>query len=412
MLAKAPLDKLRLIRTHKSSRLWRCLCARLLALCHLHGDKGLNVSHLEARFYAESSASRGHWLGNFVVGYLTRYQPLGPDSARVGKYLLKSFRDPDGNLIKHAAIGDPIAAYVLAEIFIADEIQSILQPDMKMAAGYYEISAEAGYAPACVQTALIKIHSLTDSLADNSTQMNIGVSFLQKAVKEKLPAAHYYLGLSLLEGSGVEVDKELALVHFLAASNADYGPAHMMVADFYAYGLIGEPKKELAIQYIDRAIEVHEEGAESKRKEYMAHFGESKNNPTHIPETEPLKEMIDSSPPADLAPPRQPEVGFPKVKSNSFRVPSAYSQNEKINIPTTGEEEKVYPKASSVTGLSGSSINQIRESAKKIYWGNSTNSSMAQAFQSFEKCAKLGDAESARYLGIMYMRGKGVEKVK
>ena len=35
---------------------------------------------------------------------------------------------------------------------------------------------------------------------------------------------------------------------------------------------------------------------------------------------------------------------------------------------------------------------------------------MAQAFQSFEKCAKLGDAESARYLGIMYMRGKGVNK--
>ena len=51
-----------------------------------------------------------------------------------------------------------------------------------------------------------------------------------------------------------------------------------------------------------------------------------------------------------------------------------------------------------------------RESAKKIYWGRSTDSSMAQAFQSFEKCAKLGDAESARYLGIMYLRGKGVEK--
>ena len=41
-----------------------------LALCHLHGDKGLMISHLEARFYAESSASRGHWLGNFVLGYL------------------------------------------------------------------------------------------------------------------------------------------------------------------------------------------------------------------------------------------------------------------------------------------------------------------------------------------------------
>ena len=83
--------------------LWRCLRSGLLALCHLHGDKGLDVSHLEARFYAESSASRGHWLGNFVVGYLSRYKPLGPDPARVAKFLLKSFRDPDGKLIKHAA---------------------------------------------------------------------------------------------------------------------------------------------------------------------------------------------------------------------------------------------------------------------------------------------------------------------
>ena len=35
---------------------------------------------------------------------------------------------------------------------------------------------------------------------------------------------------------------------------------------------------------------------------------------------------------------------------------------------------------------------------------------MSDAFDAFEKCANSGDAESARYLGIMYMRGKGVSK--
>ena len=139
------------------------------ALCHFHGDKGLPVSQLEARFYAENSASRGHWLGNFVLGYLSRYKPLGPDPAQVAKYLLKSFRDPDGKLIKQAAIGDPVATYALAEIFIAEEIQTILQPDMKMAADYYEISAASGYAPACVQSALIKLYSLADSFSDDFT---------------------------------------------------------------------------------------------------------------------------------------------------------------------------------------------------------------------------------------------------
>lgn len=91
-----------------------------LALCHLHGDKNLNISFLEARFYAENSASRGHWLGNFVLGHLARYKPMGPNSDLVAKYLFKSFRDPDGKLIKQAATGDPVALYVLAEIFTAE----------------------------------------------------------------------------------------------------------------------------------------------------------------------------------------------------------------------------------------------------------------------------------------------------
>ncbi len=382
-----------------------------LALCHLHGDKGLNVSRLEARFYAESSASRGHWLGNFVVGYLKRYKPLGPDPAGVAKYLLKSFRDPDGKLIKQAAIGDPIAAYVLAEIFIAEEIEAIIQPDMKMAAGYYEISAASRYAPACVQSALINIHSLDDSLADDSTSIKMGVSLLQKAVDQKLPSAHYYLGRSFLEGHGVKIDKELAFVHFLAAAERDYGPAYIIVADFYAYGLTGEPKKDMAIQYIERAIELHEEGAEDKLEEYMSHFGDLTNNTAQIPEAETLEKIINHSPPIARDPTERPVVAPAKEEAKSFRVPSVYSRNEKINIPVFDDNEEQFSNKSNLTSqISEASIDQIRESAKKIYWGRSTDSSMAQAFQSFEKCAKLGDAESARYLGIMYLRGKGVEK--
>ncbi len=55
-------------------------------------------------------------------------------------------------------------------------------------------------------------------------------------------------------------------------------------------------------------------------------------------------------------------------------------------------------------------VDQIREDAKKVYWGSSKSKSMEDAFKSFEKCANLGDAESARYLGIMYLRGKGISK--
>ena len=44
-----------------------------LALCFIHGDKGLTINHTDARFFAESASSRGHWLGNFALGYLSEY---------------------------------------------------------------------------------------------------------------------------------------------------------------------------------------------------------------------------------------------------------------------------------------------------------------------------------------------------
>ena len=125
---------------------------------------------------------------------------------------------------------------------------------------------------------------------------------------QKLPAAHYYLGRSFLEGHGVKVDKELAFVHFLAAAERDYGPAYIIVADFYAYGVTGEPNKELAIQYIERAIELHEEGAEAKLEEYMSYFGDSTNETADIPEAEPLEKIIDHTPTIAQAPTQRPVV--------------------------------------------------------------------------------------------------------
>ncbi len=270
-----------------------------LALCHLHGDKNLNISFLEARFYAENSASRGHWLGNFVLGHLARYKPMGPNSDLVAKYLFKSFRDPDGKLIKQAAIGDPVALYVLAEIFTAEEVQTILKQDMQMAAEYYSASANSGYAPACVQSALIKLHDLSNSLVgDEDANRQRGINLLQQGIDQKLPGAHHYLGRCYLEGLGVKEDKSLALVHFQAAADRGFGLSLLMVADFYAYGLTGSSREDLAYQYAEKALEVHQAGAEEKLNEYEKLF----NPAPEIIETENIenisidKEKTDTGP--------------------------------------------------------------------------------------------------------------------
>ena len=389
-----------------------------LALCHLHGDKNLNVSFLEARFYAENSASRGHWLGNFVLGYLARYKPMGPNSELVAKYLFKSFRDPDGKLIKQAAIGDPVALYVLAEIFTAEEVQTILKQDMRMAAEYYSASANSGYAPACVQSALIKLHDLSNSLVgDEDANRQRGINLLQKGIDQKLPGAHHYLGRCYLEGLGVKEDKSLALVHFQAAADRGFGLSLLMVADFYAYGLTGSAREDLAYEYAEKALEVHQAGAEEKLEEYEKLFNPA---PERI-ETENIenisinKEKTDNwTTPVETT--SNPDTDFSSPVDKPFRLPSVYGKTEPAFIDTASESIKESATTPSHDESTQSKpavllpVDQIREDAKKVYWGSSKTKSMEDAFKSFEKCANLGDAESARYLGIMYLRGKGISK--
>ncbi|MDG1132675.1 MAG: hypothetical protein P8N21_08290 [Opitutales bacterium] len=389
-----------------------------LALCHLHGDKNLNVSFLEARFYAENSASRGHWLGNFVLGYLARYKPMGPNAELVAKYLFKSFRDPDGKLIKQAAIGDPVALYVLAEIFTAEELQTILKQDMRMAAEYYSASANSGYAPACVQSALIKLHDLSNSLVgDEDANRQRGINLLQQGIDQKLPGAHHYLGRCYLEGLGVKEDKSLALVHFQAAADRGLGLSLLMVADFYAYGLTGSSREDLAYEYAEKALEVHQAGAEEKLEEYEKLFNPA---PERI-ETENIENIsINKEKTDDWTTPVEinsnPDTDFTSPVDKPFRLPSVYGKTEpafidpasksiKESATTPSQDESTQSKPAVLLP-----VDQIREDAKKVYWGSSKTKSMEDAFKSFEKCAKLGDAESARYLGIMYLRGKGISK--
>lgn len=389
-----------------------------LALCHLHGDKGLDVSHLEARFFAENSASRGHWLGNFVLGYLSRFQPIGPDSSLVAKYLLKSFRDPDGKLIKQAAVKDPVACYVLAEIFLSEEIQTVLQPDMKMAADYYDVSTDMGYSPAYVQSALIRIHGLKDALNKDKKSFKEGIELLQKGVNQKLPAAHHYLGTCFLEGLGVVEDKGLALVHFQASADRGYGPSMVMLADFHAYGYAGEPDEGLAFDYIQRAIDIYEEGAPQKIEEYNELFKRGNNQAEEVQTLEVASALNPKAPTPDLTTQNLKTDHLPKSPVKSLRLPSPYSFVENpspIQSNDTVTQLKVKERGQfemeiSSPDVANASITQIRENAKKIYWGKSTENALNEAFQSFEKCANLGDAESARYLGIMYLRGKGVKK--
>ena len=385
-----------------------------IGLAYVHGDKGLQISMQKAFDFAKESASKDHWLGEFVMGFLARFPPYGPDPEKVKYHYLKSFQDPDGSMVKAAAEGDPIAAYALAEIFTSDEVRPTLVPDLQIASEYYEISASAGYQPASVQFALMKLHAVIDSGMGIKRDLKKGIELLENATLFKLPAAHHYLGRSYFEGIGVEPDKELALVHFRAAADRGFAISQLTVADFYAHGVSGPPKMDLALRYAKLALIQEEEKALAKIAEY-----EEMKNPSNSPLENQTLSMV-PTPEQNIVPPAPPtldQINLPpgpriNNKENSNRLPSVYlsrtSKNEKeVGVKKTGDSN---PYDQFQVDNLNFDATKLRNLAKGNYWGREMPVNFEKAYSLFLRSSEEGDAESARYLGMMFMQGKGVTK--
>ena len=408
----------------------------VLSLAYVHGDKGLSISLENAQKLARISADSGHWLGLFALGYIHRFEPLGPNPEIVRNYYLKSFQDPDGQMIKLAARKDPIASYVLGEIFTSDEVRPDVVPDLQLAARHYEIASQAGYHPASVQFALFKLHTIVEAGMGIEKDLTHGVKLLKVAAQHKLPSAHHYLGRSYFKGVGVESDLEMALVHFQAAADRGYGLSQLAVADFYAYGVTGPPKVDLAMRYARLALSYDEKSALNKVNEYQkiltgdssnvasfvkvdapsssSSLKEEPNPPVPIPE---LPNTTDSfevtrlpSPYAsnNLTEDSQPALPVVNLNESSISQPSlpgnqGYNE-DKINSDTDRSNEISYPPPNL------QNTEEMCEDAKKLYWGRGVQVDYIGAKALFIQSANGGSAESARYLGLMYLRGKGVQK--
>jgi TPR repeat protein len=386
-----------------------------LALVYAHGDKGVDVSFENAKRWALLSAQADHWLGHFALGYLARFPSDGLANARnVGRHYLKAFQDPDGKMIKAAATGDPIAAYALAEIFTSDEVRPSLVPDLDLAARHYSVSSNAGYGPAMVEFSLLKTHAVGD--VGFSKDLAGGISLLEEASRSNLPSAHHYLGRAYFKGLGVKSDLKMALVHFQAAADRGYAISQLTVADFYAYGVVGPPKVDLALRYARLAMGQQEKKALEKIAEYEALLaGNQSGSGSSVTAALPrVPSPIETTPPPPTPPsPGRTLPGAPVEPSLAPDLPSSYA-------PSVPPPPTVAPLAPPVPippvrvppapSLSAGSSVETRELAKKHYFGRGSPPDYGQSLVLFTQSANAGDAESARYLGIMYLRGKGIPK--
>ncbi|MBT3637613.1 MAG: sel1 repeat family protein, partial [Opitutae bacterium] len=109
---------------------------------------------------------------------------------------------------------------------------------------------------------------------------------------------------------------------------------------------------------------------------------------------------------------------FPPAQASlSPALPSPYEGSVRIPEPPSS----VYPPQPSTPPIPPSlpssaspspttDPRQKRELAKKHYFGREAPLDYERSIRLFTDSANAGDAEAARYLGIMYLRGKGVPK--
>jgi TPR repeat protein len=204
----------------------------------------------------------------------------------------------------------------------------------------------------------------------------------------------------------------MALVHFQAAADMGYGEAQLILADFYSKGLTGSPKLDLAQRYANLALKTNYAKAKKKLDELEA----SQKPPVDpIPDVPVTNTQVSQELAANEALLPEPTLLAPSTKLNednfnSAMLPSPYEPRKemgktKSNPPASLEKRNLKDESISIPKDS-----KVIEMAKNYYWGRSVERNYPKAFQLFLKSAKAGNAESSRYLGLIYLSGNGVPK--
>ncbi|MFP6892596.1 MAG: hypothetical protein VCA18_02525 [Opitutales bacterium] len=380
-----------------------------LAIALANGDKGFPISIVEADKWARQSAAQKHPIGNFAMGYLTQEPILGADSAMPSRYYFAAFGDRTGELVRMALSGDPIACYALGMILTSDELRPKVIPDLELAARHHQVAVNADYMPSVLQLGIMKIEGMLAA-----KDMAGGLALLRQAVSMNLPVAHYYMGVVNLKGRGVPEDRGTALVHFRKAADFGHGTSMMITSHFYASGLATPIDLDLASVYARQAAAIKESGAEEKILEIqaLAESGALVATSSGVPE--PVETGVPPPPPPPSSsgiipptPPPLPSAPGPGVTTSTpTYIPRAPSPAETTFVPVSP------PPPTTPLPISSSykTAPETRELAKRLYSGIGIPVDYVAAHSNFVIAANGGDVEAARYLGIIYLRGKGVAK--
>lgn len=137
------------------------------------------------------------------------------------------------------------AAMILARIYM---LGNGLPKDLRQARDYYELAADAGYAPAA---GMLGVGYLSGFGGDKNPSR--AVKYLKQAGEAGYAPALLQLGKAYYSGNGVEKDWKMAGAYYTAAAREGNAEAQLAAARMYDFGESVKPDQQRAIFYYKEA---------------------------------------------------------------------------------------------------------------------------------------------------------------
>ena len=368
----------------------------VLALFHKFGERGLAIDLQEAERWAKLAAEKDGALGLCTLASIS----LERGKTNRGHFLYDEAY-LHSNLLPLAKGKDPLALYCLGMIEMDNPPRNFSK-----AIRHLEASAERGFATA--QATLGMIYFTGIGVKKDSNQ---AIKWCSRAAKEKLPLGMFYLGMAYSIGDGVEKNDDYSIRWIRTSADRELIMAQLTLGMKYATG-DGIPKDlETAISWLHRASIGGSQEAKLQLRKYENHLERLRNPPAvYIPDNQ--KKTVSSLAQSNMHNANQEPTNFKhSIIPNSK---AEISVEDKIGFDaveaamTVLTVEKNREKAKVLLEKPARDGNPVacRQLALILYKENDYKSSM----QWIEKASIKDDAQSLRYLGILFFLGQGVKQ--
>lgn len=368
-----------------------------LGLFYKTGEHGLAIDIEESNRWCRMAANKEGAVGLATLAALE----LEKGNTERGHFLYDEAY-LHSNLRDLSKDDDPLALFCLGMMEMDNPPRNIPKAIRNL-----EKSAELNFATAQATLGMIYFAGIG---VEKDAELAIKWSSL--AAKRKIPLGMFYLGLAYSIGDGVDANDDYAIRWIRAAAERELTMAQLTLGMKLALGDGTDKNLELAIQWLRRASLNGSAEAALQLRKYENILLRSDSSLQSYAEQQPISKIASRAVSSELKVDNRE-----RFKSLSNMDPTSNLESNKQNSYESSENIEL-AKSAIALGADDFEAMELLEDAAKQNEPEAFNElgllaykeqDFAKAKDWFEQAAAFNQAESLRYLGIIYFLGQGVE---